>query len=116
MDLPAVPRKLRRIIRRGDFVVLADLLSEHLTLSGCPSRNSGGRKFASTKPITGLDTWLEHTCQLLVWRDRDRKYKPLITQSHTYNPGPYGRQHDDDKIQKCDQNGLAVTELCDAEQ
>ena len=34
---------------------------------------------------------LDHTCQLLVWRDRDRKYKPLITQSHTYNPGPYGR-------------------------
>ena len=58
VDLPAVPRKLRRIIRRGEFVVLADLLSEHLTLSGCSSRNSGGRKFASTKPITGLDTWL----------------------------------------------------------
>ena len=35
VDLPAVPRKLRRIIRRGEFVVLADLLSEHLTLSGC---------------------------------------------------------------------------------
>ena len=32
--------------------------------------------------------FLLHTCQLLVWRDRDRKYKPLITQSHTYNPGP----------------------------
>ena len=59
VDLPAVSRKLRRIIRCGEFVVLADLLSEHLTLSGCSSRNSGGRKFASTKPITGLDTWLE---------------------------------------------------------
>lgn len=55
VDIP-VPRKLRHDIRRGEFVVLADLLSEHLTLSG---GSSGGRKSARTRSITGLDTWLE---------------------------------------------------------
>ena len=28
-----------------------------------------------------------HTCQLLVWGDRDRKYKSLINQGHTHKPG-----------------------------
>ena len=39
--------------------MLADLLLEHLTLSGCSSKHGGSRKSAHTKPITGLDTWLE---------------------------------------------------------
>ena len=58
VDLP-VPRKLRHAIKHGEYVVLADLLSEHLTLSGCSSKHGGSRKSAHTKPITGLDTWLE---------------------------------------------------------
>ena len=58
VDLP-VPRKLRHAIKHGEYVVLADLLSEHLTLLGCSSKHGGSRKSAHTKPITGLDTWLE---------------------------------------------------------
>ena len=54
-----VPRKLRHSIGRGEFVVLADLLSECLVLSGGCTKYSSQRKAARTRPITGLDTWLE---------------------------------------------------------
>ena len=40
--------------------MLAELLSEHLTLSGASSGGSSSRKAART--ITGLDTWLEAWC------------------------------------------------------
>ena len=54
-----VPRRLRHSIGRDDFVVLADLLSECLVLSGVYTKYSSHMKAAHTKPITGLDTWLE---------------------------------------------------------
>ena len=56
-SLPAVPRKLRKHIRRGEFVVLANLLSEHLTLPGASSR--GGSSMKAARTIMGLDTWME---------------------------------------------------------
>ena len=55
-DLP-VPRKLRHDIRHGEFIVLSSLLSEHLALSGGSASKKG--KATRTRPITGLDTWLE---------------------------------------------------------
>ena len=54
-----VPRKLRHSLRRGEFVVLADLLFECLVLSGGCTKYSSHRKAARTRPITGIDTWLE---------------------------------------------------------
>ncbi len=53
-----VPRKVRRAIEQGEFVELSKLLSDHLVLSGSASSSRSSRS-RSTRPITGLDTWLE---------------------------------------------------------
>ena len=41
------------------FIVLADLLSECLVMSDGCTKYSSHRKAAHTRPITGLDSWLE---------------------------------------------------------
>ena len=51
-----LPHKLQVAIKRGEFVDLSDLLSEHLTMSG---KSSKSRRATQSRCITTLDTWLE---------------------------------------------------------